>query len=274
VPPPHVPPPARDNAVDASHHRRCHRREATWVTSFPRFSSRVWDKVAPSSWRRHWRSACDHHRERLCAVNGACRRWCQGSRTVPFIVSSPARDELGYRVAPSHITLVTPRLGPLLSKTPTRRRRWFYLTHFTVFRFQFVLGYDDEFGCFATSVVMNDGVGGRWRWWWVILMMERCESVVLSVWVLVLGFCSLWFLCRWRMKMIMEGLRGGEFVEWIKGNNGLWCFSWWRCSFSSCWEHNEKKPPVEEGEGPSEWRDLRWYLLCLCSVPFSPWDVG
>ena len=99
------------------------------------------------------------------AVNGVCRRWCQGSRTMPFIVSSPARDELGYRVTPSHITPVTPRLGPLLSKTPTRQRRGFYLTHFTVFRFQFVLGYDDEFGCFATPVVMNDGVGGRWRWW-------------------------------------------------------------------------------------------------------------
>jgi len=114
-----------------------------------------------------------------------------------------------------------------------------------------------------------DDVGGRWRWWWVILMMERCESVVLSVWVLVWGFCSLWFLCRWRMKMIMEGLRGGEFVKWIKGNNVLWCFCWWRCCFSSCREQNEKKPPSEEVESMNERTLVIFVVPLLCSFPTS-----
>jgi len=62
----------------------------------------------------------------------------------------------------------------------------------------------------------------------------------------------------------------GDDVNWLGSHEQ----NEWRCCFSSCREHNEKKLPFsEEGEG-AEWRDLWWYLLCLSSVPFPPRDVG
>jgi len=73
----------------------------------------------------------------------------------------------------------------------------------------------------------------------------------------------------------MEGLRGGEFVQWIKGNNGLWCFSWNEegegVVFSSCREQNEKNPPwVKKGKVPLNEGTLMIFVVpLLCSFPTS-----
>jgi len=85
-------------------------------------------------------------------------------------------------------------------------------------------------------------------------------------------------LCRLKMKVIMEGLRGGDFVEWTKGNNGLWCFSWNQEGEGVVFhlaENRMRKSPLEWRRWKSPWmKEPWWYFLCLCSVHFLHQDVG
>ena len=67
VPPPHLPPPARGHAVDASHHRQCRRQEPNPLS---RFSSLLLlpacETVTMTTAVNATGSVCDHCRERRC----------------------------------------------------------------------------------------------------------------------------------------------------------------------------------------------------------------
>jgi len=71
-------------------------------------------------------------------------------------------------------------------------------------------------------------------------------------------------LCRFKMKVIMEGSGGGESVEWIE-----WVKVFFFILQRTEWE---EAPLSEEGEGLFEWRDL-YDICCVFSVHFLPRDV-